>query len=78
VEASSWADCYGCFLGYWTEIADAVQAYIQAKLKGEVWVSLPEGMWPPEWSRMGIRKPVVRLIKALYGHPDSGTAWEEH
>ena len=24
------------------------------------------------------RRPVVRLIKASYGHPDSGTMWEQH
>ena len=27
---------------------------------------------------MGLRTPVVRLRKALYGHPDSGGFWEEH
>ena len=25
-----------------------------------------------------MRRPVVRLKKALYGHPDSGTFWEKH
>ncbi len=23
-------------------------------------------------------RPVVRLLRALYGHPDAGTCWEEH
>ena len=23
-------------------------------------------------------QPVVRVLKALYGHPDSGTYWEKH
>jgi hypothetical protein len=27
---------------------------------------------------MGMRRPVVQLKKALYGHPDSGTFWEKH
>ena len=25
-----------------------------------------------------MRRPVCRLKKALYGHPDSGTYWEMH
>ena len=25
-----------------------------------------------------MRRPVVRMDKALYGHPDSGGYWEEH
>ena len=25
-----------------------------------------------------MRRPVVQLKKALYGHPDSGTFWENH
>ncbi len=25
-----------------------------------------------------LNRPVVRLYKALYGHPDSGTMWEKH
>ena len=24
------------------------------------------------------KRPVVRLVKALYGHPDAGTFWEQH
>ena len=34
MDASRAADCYGCFPGHKTEIADAVQAYTQARLKG--------------------------------------------
>ena len=79
MDASRAADCYGCFPGHGLEIADAEQAYIQADLKGtETWVCLPweartEGMKKSKWVR-----PVVRLTKALYGHPDSGTFWEDH
>ena len=29
-----------------------------------------EGQW--------YRRPTVRLIKALYGHPESGAHWERH
>eukprot|EP00435_Cladocopium_sp_Y103_P034429 s953_g8.t2 len=38
-EASRWADFYGCLPGHSVKLADAIQAYIQAKLKGPVcWV----------------------------------------
>ena len=47
------------------------------KLKGDdCWICLPEEARPPEWAGK-YRKPVVRLRKALYGHPDSGTMWEK-
>ena len=66
--------------------ADAEQAYVQAELKGPpTWVCLPEELWPDSWYVDGktrkvprYRKPVVRLHKALYGHPDSGSYWEMH
>ena len=55
--------------------ADAEQAYTQALLKGRnTWVELPREQWPPEWE--GMRRPVCPLLRALYGHPDSGSYWE--
>ena len=78
-EASRWADFYGCLPGHAVKLADAIQAYIQAKLKGPLcWVELPTVAWPPEIQYWKFRRPVVRLDKALYGHPDSGTMWEQH
>ena len=78
-EASRWADFYGCLPGHAVKLADAIQAYIQAKLKGPLcWVELPTDAWPPEMQYWKFRRPVVRLDKALYGHPDSGTMWEQH
>ena len=78
-EASRWADFYGCLPGHAVKLADAIQAYIQAKLKGPLcWVELPTDAWPPEVQYWKFRRPVVRLDKALYGHPDSGTMWEQH
>ena len=78
-EASRWADFYGCLPGHDVQLADAIQAYIQAKLTGpECWVELPPEAWPSDVNIKGLRRPVVRLVKALYGHPDAGTMWEQH
>ena len=78
-EASRWADFYGCLPGHGVKLADAIQAYIQAVLTGPpCWVELPEDAWPDDIDFRKFRRPVVRLIKALYGHPDSGTMWEQH
>ena len=78
-EASRWADFYGCLPGHGVKLADAIQAYIQAVLTGPpCWVELPEDAWPDDIDFRKFRRPVVRLVKALYGHPDSGTMWEQH
>ena len=78
-EASRWADFYGCLPGHAVKLADAIQAYIQVKLTGPLcWVELPTDAWPFEIQYWKFRSPVVRLDKALYGHPDSGTMWEQH
>ena len=79
MDAARAADCVGCFPGNDCQIADAVQAYIQAKLKGDAcWVSLPPEARPKNRKWANMKKPVVRLRKALYGHPDSGSFWEQH
>lgn len=76
-EASRWADFYGCLPGNDVKLADAIQAYIQAELSGPpCWVELPEDAWPDNINFRKYRRPVVRLVKALYGHPD--TMWEQH
>ena len=75
--AGKFLDFYSCLPGHYGEQADAEQAYLQADFTGvETWIRLPEEAWLPEWK--GMTCPVVRLEKALYGHPDSGTAWEKH
>ena len=77
MEAAKACDAIGCVKGYNTQKADARQAYIQAKLRGApTWVMLPEDQWEDDW--YNIEYPVVPLLRALYGHPDSGTYWEEH
>ena len=64
--------------------ADATQAYTQAELGGRIktWIKIQENQWPPEWKEMKrngqIKDPVCPLVKALYGHPDSGGDWEKH
>lgn len=83
MEAAKFADMYGLFPSHDIEQADAEQAYVQAELKGPpTYVVLPEDGLPeaPELRAkfLSMRQPVVRLRKALYGHPDSGTFWEEH
>ena len=76
MEASKACDFVGCLPGNTSEQADAEQA--QAYLKGpETWVQLPEEHLPERWKTLGLKRPVVRLKKALYGHPDSGTFWEQ-
>jgi len=78
-EAARWADYYGCLPGHNVQLTDAIQAYIQAKLTGPAcWVELPDDAWPDDIDFKKFRRPVVRLVKALYGHPDSGTMWEQH
>ena len=80
-EASRWADFLGCLDGWDVQMADAAQAYIQATLRGTpCWIELPSEAVPEDdkeqWNQF--KRPVVRLVKALYGHPDAGTFWEQH
>ena len=78
-EAARWADLYGLLPKHSVMLADAIRAYIQADLKGpRFFVELPPEAWPSWVKLQGYRRPVVRLRKALYGHPDSGTMWEQH
>ena len=78
MEASKAADCMGCRKDHDIEQADAEQAYVQAPLSGpETWVQIPPEHWPQSWIDERYVRPVIRLLKALYGHPDSGTFWEQ-
>ena len=78
-EASRWADFLGCHDGWDVQMADAVQAYIQATLRGTpCWIELPPEAVPSECRWDKYSRPVVPLRKALYGHPDAGTFWEQH
>ena len=68
---------YGCIPGHQTTQADAVRAYVQAELRSlnEAWVLIPKELRRPEWK---FQRPYCRLLKALYGHPESGAHWERH
>ena len=51
--------------------SDVDQAFTQAPLKNDnIFICLPKKLWPDSWKLM--RKPVVRLRKALYGLRRSG------
>ena len=70
---------YGSLPGNRVTAADAVKAYVQALLssKYKTWIELPPELRPKYWKQQFV-KPVVLLIKALYGHPDAGGLWEQH
>jgi len=56
--------------------ADVSGAYLQSRLGGRpVWVVLPPTLWPKSWKDKGMRQPVLRLRKALYGLQRSGFDW---
>ena len=79
IEAARLCIMKGMLKGNKLQQADAMQAYVQAKLGGtETWVEIPEEGWPKEWKENGApcKRPCARLIHALYGHPHSGTFWE--
>ena len=64
------------------EDADATKAYLQAHLKDfegntETWIELPKDQWPKHWHGK-YHRPVVRLLRNLYGHPLAGLYWEKH
>ena len=70
---------YGLRPGHATSCSDAVQAYLQALIGDGTRVVIPPELWLPEWHDMypSGTKLVVRLLKSLYGHPESGRRWQQ-
>ena len=78
MEAAKLLDAFGSQPGFSKAQADAIQAYIQSIFTGvPTWLSLPRNRWPEHWSKE-FWQPMVPLVLALYGHPDSGGIWENH
>ena len=75
---------FGLLQGHTISTADAVKAYLQSSLQSHAatWVRLPKEVWPAEWfgadGRPKYRRPVIRLWRSLYGHPEAGSHWERH
>ena len=44
--------------------------------KHPTYIEIPKHLCPAKWSHM--RRPVCKLVKALYGHPESGGHWERY
>ena len=82
-ESAKISDWYACLPGHAQQQADAEQAYIQADMRGcETWVSLLDWQECPDAFPGDVvkdmRRPVVPMNKALYGHPKAGLYWEKH
>ena len=76
MEASKFCDAYGLLEGHKVECADGLQAYCQAPMGGtECWITVPRDEMCGAWRGKDM---VVKLEKALYGHPLSGAYWERH
>ena len=69
----------GSLPGNQSSAADAIKAYVQALLKSkyQTWIELPPEL-RPAWRRECFARPVVLLLRALYGHPEAGGLWEKH
>lgn len=60
--------------------ADVKSAFLQALLRGNAtWLRLPQSLLDllPACARR-MRGPVIKLHRALYGHPRSGADWDYH
>ena len=82
--ASRCMDAISLLRGCAGQQPDAPQAYVQAPLGtgpgGETqktYVEIPRDQWPKHWIGK-YKDPVCPLVLALYGHPLSGTYWENY
>eukprot|EP00971_Amphidinium_carterae_P327015 6458153-Amphidinium_carterae.1 len=66
--------------GHNISLRDVSQAYLQSLIDRDdrvpTYIILPKEIWPESWFRKDgtarFHRPVCRLRKALYGHPESG------
>ena len=78
MEAGKALDCFGSAPGNKITEGNGKQAYTQTTLKGKpTWIRVTKNRWPKEWHGK-FKDPVIPLVLALYGHPDSGGFWERH
>ena len=70
---------YGALVNNKTTQSDALRAYVQSYLKSKhpTYVELPRALWPADWHGK-YERPCCLLVRALYGHPESGGHWERH
>ena len=53
MEAGRLVDAYGLRHGFDIQQSDAVQAYLQAELRGNpTWIAIPQDQWPASWQGM--------------------------
>ena len=88
--ASKACDLVACLPQNDGQQSDATMAYTQAPFKGtETWVIIPRHQWPKPGSQhydkwywpdgtQRFKTPCNRMLRALYGHPQSGGWWEQH
>ena len=41
-------------------------------------LDLPRAIWPNNWHHKGLRDPMIKIIRALYGLRRSGLDWASH
>lgn len=68
---------FGCCKGCKSTQSDVIKAYTQSYLQTQIltWVQLPSELTPPEFAH--IKRSCVKLIRALYGHPEAGWHWDK-
>ena len=93
MEATKICNAKGCAPGNVSQQLDIKQAFVQAQLEGnDTWVIIPteawymvagEGVWQKTAKTFESKpgrawRPVVKMNKALYGHPDAGALCERY
>ena len=77
LDAARFCDLLGLLEGNATEGRDVEQAYLLANMKGSAtYIVLPSEVWTEAMWKM--RRPVLLLERALYGHPLVGAFWHQY